>query len=127
MVSMVDHTPATLSSFQSVARSFNTAIMTTTYTMLETLTAETPKLKMPVPQHSMASTNSEITRVFDGLKGQTIHIPDLRPHYARWASGINRHYEQLLPLINQRIDKYFDDEKSRRKARKIDLARFACL
>ena len=82
---------------------------------------------MSVPQHAMASATSEITQVFDSLKGQTVQLPDLRPHYARWTSGINRHYEQLLPLIDQRIDKYFDDEKSRRKARKIDLARFACL
>lgn len=102
--------------------------MTATYTILEALVAETSKIKTTTPpQYTMDSASSEITRVFDSLRGQSIRIPDLRPHYARWASGINRHYEDLLPLINDRIDKYFDDEKSRRKARKIDLARFACL
>lgn len=101
--------------------------MATTYTILETVTAETPKLKTSVSQPAMASATSEITQVFGSLKGQTIYIPDLRPHYARWASGISKHYEQLFPIINKQIDKYFDDEKSRRKARKIDLARFACL
>ena len=69
----------------------------------------------------------EITQVYSGLKGKTLHLPDLRPVYAGWAAGRNSHYERLLPIINAHIEKYIDDEKFRKKLKAVDLANFTCV
>ncbi|KAK8023522.1 terpenoid synthase [Apiospora rasikravindrae] len=69
----------------------------------------------------------EITRVYNDLKGKTLYLPDLRPVYTGWATGRNRHYERLLPIINDYIDKYIDDLKFRKKLKAIDLAAFTAV
>ncbi|KAK7973500.1 hypothetical protein PG988_007634 [Apiospora saccharicola] len=69
----------------------------------------------------------EITKVYNGLEGKTLHLPDLRPVYAGWAEGRNRHYERLLPVINEYIDKYIDDAKFAKKLKAVDLAAFTAV
>ncbi|KAK7916839.1 terpenoid synthase [Apiospora marii] len=69
----------------------------------------------------------EITKVYRGLEGKTLHLPDLRPVYAGWAEGRNRHYERLLPVINEYIDKYIDDAKFAKKLKAVDLAAFTAV
>ncbi|KAK8877758.1 Presilphiperfolan-8-beta-ol synthase [Apiospora arundinis] len=75
----------------------------------------------------MESITDDITQVYNGLKGQTLHLPDLRPVYTGWASGRNSHYDSLLPIINNYIDRYIDDEKFRRKLKAVDLANFTAV
>jgi hypothetical protein len=72
-------------------------------------------------------TTDEITKVYRGLEGKTLHLPDLRPVYAGWAEGRNRHYERLLPVINEYIDKYIDDAKFAKKLKAVDLAAFTAV
>lgn len=71
--------------------------------------------------------NDEIAEVYSGLKGKTLHLPDLRPVYAGWAEGRNSHYAALLPVINENIDRYIDDEKFAKKLKAVDLANFTCV
>lgn len=83
--------------------------------------------KMRTPAVSMETETDEITKVYRGLEGKTLHLPDLRPVYAGWAAGRNRHYERLLPVINDYIDKYIDDAKFRKKLKAVDLAAFTAV
>ncbi|KAH7035868.1 isoprenoid synthase domain-containing protein [Microdochium trichocladiopsis] len=62
--------------------------------------------------------------VFDQLRGKTLLIPDLKPIYSRWESGLNPGYERLSNLIDEAIDDYVVDEKQRLKTRAINLAWF---
>ncbi|KAK8098738.1 terpene synthase [Apiospora kogelbergensis] len=71
--------------------------------------------------------NDEIAEVYSGLKGKTLHLPDLRPVYAGWAEGRNSRYAALLPVINEYIDRYIDDEKFAKKLKAVDLANFTCV
>ncbi|KXJ89047.1 isoprenoid synthase domain-containing protein [Microdochium bolleyi] len=76
-------------------------------------------------QPSRLFRRSTTTRtVFDRLRGQTLLIPDLKPIYARWESGVNPEYERLSNLIDEAIDDYVVDEKQRLKTRAINLAWF---
>ncbi|XXG95157.1 hypothetical protein Hte_001417 [Hypoxylon texense] len=55
------------------------------------------------------------------LRGQVLRIPDLRPIYAKWASGLNPHCDELRTFVDDNIDRYVKDEKTRIKTKAIDL------
>ncbi|KAI1850953.1 hypothetical protein JX265_007278 [Neoarthrinium moseri] len=63
-----------------------------------------------------------IDEIYNSLRGKTLVIPDLRPLYGRWASGVNPDYERLAEVVNEDIDKRIGDEKARQKCKAIDLA-----
>lgn len=68
---------------------------------------------------------SQTTRtVFDQLRGKMLLIPDLKPIYARWESGLNSEYDRLTHLIDEAIDDYVVDDKQRLKTKAINLAWF---
>ncbi|KAL7629801.1 hypothetical protein AAE478_001324 [Parahypoxylon ruwenzoriense] len=61
------------------------------------------------------------------LRGQMLEIPDLRPIYANWTSGLNRHCDELRAFIDEKIDLYVKDPKARLKTKAIDLGWFTSL
>ncbi|KAK8070374.1 terpenoid synthase, partial [Apiospora hydei] len=79
------------------------------------------------PAAAIMEKTDDITQVYNGLKGKTLYLPDLRPVYAGWAEGRNRHYERLLPIINDYIDRYIDNAMFRKKLKAIDLAAFTAV
>ncbi|KAK8074351.1 hypothetical protein PG994_005250 [Apiospora phragmitis] len=85
---------------------------------------KTALTKLYTPAATTNMEADEITRVYSGLEGKTLRLPDLRPVYAGWAAGRNKYYGRLLPVINDYIDKYIDDEKFGKKLKAIDLAAF---
>ncbi|OTA63277.1 terpenoid synthase [Hypoxylon sp. EC38] len=61
------------------------------------------------------------------LQGKLLQIPDLRPIYANWTSGLNPHFEELRVFIDEKIDYYVKDDKARLKTKAIDLGWFTSL
>ncbi|XDG09838.1 hypothetical protein ABKA04_009453 [Annulohypoxylon sp. FPYF3050] len=70
---------------------------------------------------------SEGVAALRGLQGKLLQVPDLRPIYANWASGLNPYCEELRAFIDEKIDIYVKNEKAREKTRAIDLGWFASL
>ncbi|KAI1451771.1 terpenoid synthase [Annulohypoxylon moriforme] len=70
---------------------------------------------------------SEGVTALRGLRGKLLQVPDLRPIYASWTSGLNPHCEELRAFIDEKIDIYVKNEKARAKTRAIDLGWFASL
>lgn len=62
-----------------------------------------------------------------GLRGKLLRIPDLRPIYNKWASGLNTDCDELRTFVNENIDQYVKDEKTRLKTKAIDLGWFTSL
>ncbi|KAI1086925.1 terpenoid synthase [Rostrohypoxylon terebratum] len=75
----------------------------------------------------MEMLESEGVAALRGLQGKILRVPDLRPIYANWASGLNPHCEELRAFIDEKIDVYVKNEKARVKTRAIDLGWFASL
>ncbi|KAI1775795.1 terpenoid synthase [Hypoxylon cercidicola] len=61
------------------------------------------------------------------LRGKLLRIPDLRPIYAKWTSGLNPRCDELRTFVDECIDRYVKDEKTRRKTKAIDLGWFTSL
>ncbi|KAI0110623.1 terpenoid synthase [Hypoxylon sp. NC0597] len=70
---------------------------------------------------------SEGVAALRSLQGKLLQIPDLRPIYANWTSGLNPHFEELRAFIDEKIDYYVKNEKVRLKTKAIDLGWFASL
>ncbi|KAI1413871.1 terpenoid synthase [Hypoxylon sp. FL1857] len=70
---------------------------------------------------------SEGVAALRSLQGKLLQIPDLRPIYANWTSGLNPHCEELRAFVDENIDKYVKNEKVRLKTKAIDLGWFASL
>ncbi|KAI2464259.1 terpenoid synthase [Annulohypoxylon bovei var. microspora] len=70
---------------------------------------------------------SEGVAALRSLEGKLLQVPDLRPIYANWESGVNPHCDELRVFIEENIDKYVKNEKARVKTRAIDLGWFASL
>lgn len=99
----------------------------TSLSVLHRLKLALAKIYTPAVTLEAEAEPDEITKVYRSLEGQTLHLPDLRPVYAGWAEGRNRHYERLLPVINEYIDQYIDDAKFAKKLKAVDLAAFAAV
>ncbi|KAI2605647.1 terpenoid synthase [Hypoxylon sp. NC1633] len=70
---------------------------------------------------------SEGVAALKSLQGKVLQIPDLRPVYAKWASGLNPHCDSLRAFVEERIDIYVKGEKARLKTKAIDLGWFTSL
>ncbi|KAI0008065.1 terpenoid synthase [Xylariaceae sp. FL0662B] len=60
----------------------------------------------------------------ESFRGKVLKIPDLRPIYANWKSGLSPHCEVLRTFVHDKIDKYVKDENARLKTKAIDLGWF---
>ncbi|KAJ0131859.1 hypothetical protein CTA2_2770 [Colletotrichum tanaceti] len=58
------------------------------------------------------------------LKGQGLHVPDLRLLFQHWPSNVNPNLEELRALAPGRIDDLTTCSKKRKAAGKIDVALF---
>ncbi|KAI0880518.1 terpenoid synthase [Annulohypoxylon maeteangense] len=70
---------------------------------------------------------SEGVTALRGLRGKLLQVPDLRPIYQNWASGLNPQCEELRAFVDEKIDIYVKNEKARVKTRAIDLGWFTSL
>ncbi|KAI1134779.1 terpenoid synthase [Hypoxylon sp. FL0543] len=70
---------------------------------------------------------SESATALKSLQGKLLQIPDLRPIYAKWTSGLSPHCEELRAFVDEKIDEYVKDEKTRLKTKAIDLGWFTSL
>ncbi|KAI1073696.1 terpenoid synthase [Whalleya microplaca] len=73
-----------------------------------------------VPENNGAAT-------LQSLHEKLLRIPDLRPIYANWESGLNPFCDELRAFVDKKIDKYIKDEKARFKTKAIDLGWFTSL
>ncbi|KAI0173227.1 terpenoid synthase [Hypoxylon sp. FL1284] len=62
-----------------------------------------------------------------GLQGKLLRIPDLRPIYSNWTSGLNPSCDELRTFVDDNIDRYVKLEKDRVKTKAIDLGWFTSL
>ncbi|KAI1098059.1 terpenoid synthase [Jackrogersella minutella] len=65
--------------------------------------------------------------VLRGLEGQLLQVPDLRPIYANWTSGLNPHCDELRVFVDENIDRYVTNEEVKTKTKAIDLGWFTSL
>ncbi|KAI1373322.1 terpenoid synthase [Hypoxylon crocopeplum] len=70
---------------------------------------------------------SEGVAALRSLRGKLLQIPDLRPVYANWTSGLSPHCDELRVFVEEKIDVYVKDEKARLKTKAIDLGWFTSL
>ncbi|KAH8879817.1 terpenoid synthase [Thozetella sp. PMI_491] len=61
------------------------------------------------------------------LHGKYLYIPDLRPVYASWTRGINKHYGRLVSVVNDQLEKIVHDRKRLAKCRAMDFALFTSM
>jgi hypothetical protein len=40
------------------------------------------------------------------LRGQTVTVPNLWPSFAKWPQGINVHYERLVKVVDDKLERY---------------------
>ncbi|KAK3315699.1 isoprenoid synthase domain-containing protein [Apodospora peruviana] len=78
---------------------------------------------------SMATNTTEMEAMSAKLRGQKLHIPDLRPIYNQWPTKCSPHYAQLKVTVELKIKEWIpaEDEKMRQSARKIDVAMFSAV
>ena len=75
----------------------------------------------------MPAEVDEFTAVAQKLRKEILHIPNLRPLYARWPQRLSPHYERLVGAINEHVEAAFpDDEAYVQRAKKMDFASFLC-
>lgn len=75
----------------------------------------------------MDNTSSETSALRAKLKGQILHIPDLRPIFFRWSSAISPHYEGLAEVMKEELVEFVPNPNIRVKMEEINLPLWACL
>jgi hypothetical protein len=68
---------------------------------------------------------ARIEDIYNDLKGKTLVIPDLKPVYAHWPTGVNCHYEKLKAALDDGVYRWIEDERTREKYKAVDLAYLA--
>ncbi|KAF1913064.1 isoprenoid synthase domain-containing protein [Ampelomyces quisqualis] len=64
--------------------------------------------------------------LLDRLKGQEIVIPDLYAVFSSWVQiGVNTHYQELVPVADERLETIFEDKHKLSALRASDFAFFA--
>ncbi|KAF6815095.1 hypothetical protein CSOJ01_03732 [Colletotrichum sojae] len=61
------------------------------------------------------------------LRGQTIHVPDLREILKNWPVQSSIHYERLSPVVRGAFDRMVNNSTLRQKYHKANYARFVSL
>ena len=76
--------------------------------------------------HQMAKHKEKTIRALQPfLKGQVLHVPDLRPAFAQWKQGVNINYEQLIPAVDAQLEAFCDNENMVEKGKAVNFAFFA--
>ena len=81
----------------------------------------------PTDRHHPKMFEGEGVAALRSLREKLLLIPDLRPIYANWSSGLNPRCDELRSFVDENIDRYVRDEKARLKTRAIDLGWFTSL
>jgi hypothetical protein len=61
----------------------------------------------------------------NSLRGQYLHIPDLRPAFASWKQGVNPFHAQVKQAVDCRLEGLIDNERVLAKVKAADLGLFA--
>lgn len=59
------------------------------------------------------------------IRGREIRAPDLRVFYAGVTSDVNKHYEEIIPYVNQLLERVVPDKRHLEAAKQCDIAYFA--
>ncbi|KAK3389121.1 isoprenoid synthase domain-containing protein [Sordaria brevicollis] len=61
------------------------------------------------------------------IKGQTLHLPNMRELFPGWTKAVNPLLDELTAWFEEEMEKLFPDAKVRAKIRKSDFPSFVCL
>jgi hypothetical protein len=55
------------------------------------------------------------------LRGAELKVPNMRPLYKDWASGLSPHYEDMVSFTNEIYEKLLSNPDELRKAKACDF------
>lgn len=77
-------------------------------------------------QFTMGSINAGAS-ILHGLRGTRLYIPDLSAIYDKWTKGLNPHYQRLVPIINEQLDRIVHKQRRLVHYKAMDFALFTAL
>ncbi|KAI4120661.1 MAG: hypothetical protein LQ338_006850 [Usnochroma carphineum] len=74
-------------------------------------------------------TSSQREQLLEGLRGQAVRIPDLRPIFSGWAGAyggnISPHLKELVGVVDEKLQSLFANEAKLARLKAADFALFA--
>ncbi|KAK1844067.1 hypothetical protein CCHR01_13301 [Colletotrichum chrysophilum] len=75
----------------------------------------------------MGSLISEAQEILGALRGEILHVPDLREIFKDWPVDANTNYKEIIPVVESAFDRLVRNPGLREKYRKANYARFVSL
>ncbi|KAK2778228.1 hypothetical protein CKAH01_03184 [Colletotrichum kahawae] len=75
----------------------------------------------------MGSLVSEAQEILEALRGEVLHVPDLREIFKNWPVEANTNYKEIIPVVEAAFDRLVRNPGLREKYRKANYARFVSL
>ncbi|KAL3300924.1 terpene synthase [Colletotrichum asianum] len=72
----------------------------------------------------MGSLISEAQEILGALRGEILHVPDLREIFKDWPVDANTNYKEIIPVVESAFDRLVRNPGLREKYRKANYARF---
>lgn len=62
-----------------------------------------------------------VPSILSQLQGAQLILPNMRPLYAGWASGVSPHYDALVSFTNNVYERLLPEKKAFEKAKSCDF------